>query len=186
MELVTVRVPGLLPGLIVPPEATVTDPTLPEPPRVPVLLTVMAEEEFVPFTVRRPPLMAVVPVRVLSPVRVRAPAPVLAREPAPLRLPAKVLMPVPTERVKVPAALVTEPVPVRPASVWAYPPKFRIAPPDTATVAPLARRLSPPAVRVPEFTFTLVAAAVPARVESPPTLMVPEPRLAEIVPPLRA
>ena len=47
--LVTVRVLGLLPGAIVPPEATVTAPTEPLPPRVPPLLMVIAEPVLVPL-----------------------------------------------------------------------------------------------------------------------------------------
>ena len=54
-------VPGLLPGLIVPPGLTVTAPTVPEPPRVPVLLMLTAELAREPLTTRAPPLTAVVP-----------------------------------------------------------------------------------------------------------------------------
>ena len=60
MELVTVSVPGLFPGAIVPPLLTVTAPTEPEPPRTP-LLTAMALEVFVPLMVRRPPFTVVAP-----------------------------------------------------------------------------------------------------------------------------
>ena len=57
-----VSVPGLLPGLILPPVLTVTAPTVPEPPKVPVLLTLTAEPlAREPLTTREPALTVVVP-----------------------------------------------------------------------------------------------------------------------------
>ena len=54
--------PGLLPGLIVPPVLTVTAPMVPAPPRVPVLLTLTADPlARAPLTIRSPALTVVVP-----------------------------------------------------------------------------------------------------------------------------
>ena len=54
--------PGLLPGLIVPPVLTVTAPTVPAPPRVPVLLTLTADPlARAPLMISSPALTVVVP-----------------------------------------------------------------------------------------------------------------------------
>ena len=58
----TVRMPGELPGLILPPLLTVVSPPVPVPARVPPELTVMALPELVPLMTKVPPLMVVVPV----------------------------------------------------------------------------------------------------------------------------
>ena len=56
-------IPALLPGASVPPLLTVTGPTLPVPPRVAVLLTLIAlAGERLPVTRSTPALMVVAPV----------------------------------------------------------------------------------------------------------------------------
>ena len=58
-------------------------------------------------------------------------------------------------------------------------------PPVRVTVAPLARRLLAPNVKVPALRFTAVAPAVPFKAVEPVTFIVPVPRLPVTVPPLR-
>ena len=69
------RIPGLVPGATVPPLATLTvPPTVPCPPRVPLLLTETALPEAVePLTTRVPALIVVAPVYVLAPLKVVVP-----------------------------------------------------------------------------------------------------------------
>ncbi len=60
-------VPGLLPGLIVAPELTVTAPTEPVPERMPPLrATVLVPSE--PFTFSSPPLTVAAPLPVCEPL----------------------------------------------------------------------------------------------------------------------
>ena len=69
----TLIVPGLLPGAIVPPLLIVTSPSVPLPPSVPPLFTVVVLEARLPVTRSLPALIAVAPVKVLLPVSVVVP-----------------------------------------------------------------------------------------------------------------
>ena len=75
VRLPTVIVPGELPGAIVPPLLIVTSPSIPLPPSVPPLFTVVVLEARLPLTRSLPALIAVAPVKVLFPVRVVVPVP---------------------------------------------------------------------------------------------------------------
>ena len=66
---------GLLPGEIVPPLLIVTSPSVPLPPSVPPLFTVVVPEARLPLTRSLPALIAVAPVKVLLPVSVVVPVP---------------------------------------------------------------------------------------------------------------
>ena len=65
------------------------------------------------------------------------------------------------------------------------PPSCSVAPLATATVAVSARRLAAPSTRVPLFTATSPAAALPASVLLPVLTSRPAPRLAMALPPSR-
>ena len=88
----TVIVPGLFPGAIVPPLATVTAPvSVPDPPSVPPLFTVKAEEALLPLISNRPALSTVAPEYELLAVRSRLPTPPFVNPPTPLSVPAVVV-----------------------------------------------------------------------------------------------
>ena len=67
--------PGLLPGAIVAPLLIVTSPSVPLPPSVPPLFTVVVLAARLPLTRSWPTLIAVAPVKLLLPVSVVVPVP---------------------------------------------------------------------------------------------------------------
>ena len=80
----TEMIPGLLPGLIVPPLLITTSPRVPMPPSVPPLLTAVALRARLPLTRSLPALMAVEPIKLCIALRVSVPIPALMRLPLPL------------------------------------------------------------------------------------------------------
>ena len=88
MRFPTLIVPGLLPGLSVPPLVISTSPSVPLPPSVPPLFTVVALEARLPLTKSLPALIAVAPLKLLTPLSVTVPVPFFDSDPVPLMAPA--------------------------------------------------------------------------------------------------
>ena len=80
--------------------------------------------------------------------------------------------------------LVTLPDPLSEEMVSLDPPRFSVAPLLTVTEGRLVRRLLPLSRNVPLLIVSTEAPEVPLKVEDPPTVMVPSPRLALTRPPL--
>ncbi|CCQ55278.1 hypothetical protein CWATWH0005_1074 [Crocosphaera watsonii WH 0005] len=86
------RIPGLLPGVMLPPSSTVTAPVVPVPPTVASALMVMGLLPRLPSTKTVPSSRIICPVNPeLSPVRFKEPSPLKTIVPEPVREPLNVV-----------------------------------------------------------------------------------------------